>query len=254
MFKAILLYWQFFTAIPINVEISQPKKSFQQGINWFWLAALLYSSLLGGIFMLATMLWPTGIAWTLTIVADILLTRGFHYDALADMADGLFSSRSADKMLDIMKDSRVGTNGVMALNIHFSLMLMGGLTYLTASNDWIQQLLFVITVNLAARGSLALLFFHFHYPPNRPQGLGEILVGMSPIRLAVNQGFFMLVIALLQSWPGLISYLLTLGGIILYRKFVIKQIGGLNGDTAGAAALLGQLLYLLGFIFLSGLN
>lgn len=66
---------------------------------------------------------PLPVAIIAGLFAEIIITGGFHVDALADTADGLFSSRKRERMLEIMKDSRVGANGVIAICFYFLLWL-----------------------------------------------------------------------------------------------------------------------------------
>ena len=58
------------------------------------------------------------------VLAEVILTGALHLDGLADTFDGIFSYRSKQKMLEIMKDSRLGTNGGIALVLYFVLKIL----------------------------------------------------------------------------------------------------------------------------------
>ncbi len=121
--KHFLLAIQFFTRIPItgklaawvgfSPEMLRASAAHFAGVGWVvgGVAALVYASV--------DLLMPGGyaplIAACLSTVATVLLTGGFHEDGLADLADGLGGAQSRDRALEIMKDSRVGAFGAMAL-------------------------------------------------------------------------------------------------------------------------------------------
>lgn len=76
------------------------------------------------IFTLVALVMPLPVAIIAGLFAEVIITGGFHVDALADTADGLFSSRKRERMLEIMKDSRVGANGVIAICFYFLFMAL----------------------------------------------------------------------------------------------------------------------------------
>ena len=122
MIKALIIYTQFFSriVIPKAVDISYLRR----GLPFLTLFGLLLGLISGGFYFLMSLVLPGMVAWVLTLAFDVLLTGGFHLDALADTADGLFSSRKKERMLEIMKDSRIGSNGVLALILYYALMLV----------------------------------------------------------------------------------------------------------------------------------
>ena len=105
MIKALIIYTQFFSriVIPKAVDISY----LRLGLPFLTLFGLLLGLISGGFYFLTSIVLPGMVAWVLTLAFDVLLTGGFHLDALADTADGLFSSRKKERMLEIMKASPV---------------------------------------------------------------------------------------------------------------------------------------------------
>lgn len=80
------------------------------------------------VFCLADGIFPLQIAAVLALMAELWMTRGFHLDGLCDTADAVFSSRSRERMLEIMKDSHIGTFGVVAAVMDRSAGRRGHLT------------------------------------------------------------------------------------------------------------------------------
>ncbi len=119
-----LLAVQFFTRIPVTGRLAawvgyspallRASAAHFPGIGW------LVGAVAAGVYTLLLALLPPSpfaalVAAVLSTVATVLLTGGFHEDGLADVADGLGGSAERDRALEIMKDSRVGAYGALAL-------------------------------------------------------------------------------------------------------------------------------------------
>lgn len=245
MIKAIILYFQFFTAIPLPIPIDEPESRFREGIIWFSVAAFLYSLLMGAAFGLLRMVFSVPTALVVLAFLDVFLTNGFHFDALADMADGIFSGQKKERMLEIMKDSRIGANGVLALIFYFMLFIFVGTELMTGFPTLIEEVFFITSLYLAGRGAMCYSFHHFKYHSHARRGLGSILTGIRTQKIVVAQLIFAVLIGLLSGLVGLLAYLLVLVLTELYRQFIFRKIDGFNGDTTGAVCLLAQIAYLL---------
>jgi adenosylcobinamide-GDP ribazoletransferase len=119
-----LLALQFFTRVPVtgrlaawvgySPEMLRKSAAHFPGVGWLvgLLAAFVYAGL---ALVLPDAAYAALVAAVLVTVFTILLTGAFHEDGLADVADGLGGSQDRERALDIMKDSRVGAFGVLAL-------------------------------------------------------------------------------------------------------------------------------------------
>ena len=114
-FKRLLLAFQFLTIIRIKKNISFGEHDLAPSMTFYPLVGLLLGALQWGLFIPISQVLPKGPALILTIAWGVFLTRGFHLDGLADTADGLWGGHTAEDALRIMKDSRIGTFGVVAL-------------------------------------------------------------------------------------------------------------------------------------------
>ena len=119
-----LLAVQFFTRIPVtgrlaawvgySPEMLRASAAHFPGIGW--LAGALSAAVFAALhWALAPSAWAPAVAAVFCTVATVLMTGGFHEDGLADVADGLGGAASRERALDIMKDSRIGAFGAMAL-------------------------------------------------------------------------------------------------------------------------------------------
>ena len=110
----LILTLQLFTSLPIkkNVEVSDERLI--RGVALWPAAGIVIGLFQALVFCLADGIFPLQIAAVLALMAELWMTRGFHLDGLCDTADAVFSSRSRERMLEIMKDSHIGTFGVVA--------------------------------------------------------------------------------------------------------------------------------------------
>ena len=220
MIKALIIYTQFFSriVIPKAVDISYLRR----GLPFLTLFGLLLGLISGGFYFLMSIVLPGMVAWVLTLAFDVLLTGGFHLDALADTADGLFSSRKKERMLEIMKDSRIGSNGVLALILYYALMLV--------LYPYLPEPRWFIVASLTM--------------------IGNFFSGSKTSHILLAQLLPLLLSLLVFNWRGLLAYGLVFLGAIGYRRFVYNKIDGHTGDTLGAYVEIAQLLYLLGLVVL----
>ena len=241
MIKALIIYTQFFSriVIPKAVDISY----LRLGLPFLTLFGLLLGLISGGFYFLTSLVLPGMVAWVLTLAFDVLLTGGFHLDALADTADGLFSSRKKERMLEIMKDSRIGSNGVLALILYYALMLVL-YPYLPEPRWFI-----VASLTMIGKAGLSLQLYRMTYA-REGGGSGYFISGSKTSHILLAQLLPLLLSLLVFNWRGLLAYGLVFLGAIGYRRFVYNKIDGHTGDTLGAYVEIAQLLYLLGLVVL----
>lgn len=184
---------------------------------------------------------PPMLAAGLALATGILITGGLHEDGLADLADGFGGGADRARKLAIMRDSRVGSYGVLALVLSVGLRWQAVATM--AAADPTGAALSLIGVAAASRAApavaLALL------PPAREEGLGR--GASAPPRAAVLAAC-LLATACLATTTGraapLVMLAMALGGIAVGR-LAQRQIGGQTGDVLGAVQQAAEIAALL---------
>lgn len=234
----------FFTALQFLTRIPCPQFEFKSqyvsgALSYFPLVGLLIGTLLYLTHLLVSKLLMPSLAGIILVICYVIITGGLHLDGLMDTIDGLFSNRSKERMLEIMKDSRVGAHGVTAAVL---VLLFKYAVY--------QQFGSIITwagimqVFVLSRWSMVFLIHGFPYL--RAEGLGKMYKEGST---ASYFGFATLVALLLVVIAQWQLGLLLFGSILvlawLYGKKVCSLIGGLTGDTYGAFA---ELVEAVGFL------
>ncbi|WP_243410586.1 adenosylcobinamide-GDP ribazoletransferase [Caulobacter radicis] len=240
--QLLLCAVQFLTRLP-----TPPLRGFEpdwitRSARYFPLIGLLVGGICALVLLAASQVWSGWVPALLALGAGLLLTGGFHEDGLADTADGLGGGQTRERRLEIMKDSRVGTYGVLALVVVLGLKAatLATLTPLSAA----LALLAVHGIGrVAAVATMAALP---HVSDRADAKYKPAPDGVKPAEV--------LVAALLGLWPLLLAPPLgALAAIGLAAAFAVamalmarRLIGGYVGDVLGAIEQLAELGALLG--------
>jgi adenosylcobinamide-GDP ribazoletransferase len=177
---------------------------------------------------------PDLAAAALVLGAGALLTGALHEDGLADLADGFGGGRDVEAKLAIMRDSRIGTYGVMALLVSFAARFSA----LAAIPDgYVVQSL--IAAHALARGVLPALALNLPYA--RQDGLARTSGRPDPTTAAIAGALALLIALLALSWSAALWAAVVAGvsGFAIAR-LALRQIGGQTGVVLGAAEQLGE--------------
>lgn len=170
---------------------------------------------------------PPIMAALLALSAAALATGAMHEDGLADVADGFGGGRDRARKLAIMRDSRLGSYGALALVLATGLRAAG----IAAAAEGHALALALIGLGAASRAGLPLALCLM--PPARTDGLGHAATGaIGPARAALLVGFLFL----LPLGPGAavaVALTMALAALIL-AGLALRQIGGQTGDVMGA--------------------
>ena len=189
---------------------------------------------------------PPLLAAVIAIAISIGVCGALHEDGLADVADGFFGGQDAAQRLDIMKDSRNGTYGVLALVLSTALRIAA--LAAIASESGIAAAFALVSASAAARA--ALVWHWFELPSARPGGTAD-QAGQpqkEQLNFALASGVpLALVPAFIASGIDgvvLMASLIALSGIFFVR-LCRDKIGGHTGDTLGAAAQIAEVSTLI---------
>ncbi len=183
---------------------------------------------------------PAPVAAGLVLVMQVVLTGAMHEDGLADTADGLWGGWTRERRLEIMKDSAIGSYGVLALILTVGLRwtALAALLPLGAGP--------VIAAAVLARSFLPLLMLGL--PHVRDSGLSHKVGRPSrgPVAVAVGLGFFAGWIAV---GPAIVGGWLCAATLVLALAMLARaRIGGQTGDILGAAEQLAEVAVLLALL------
>jgi adenosylcobinamide-GDP ribazoletransferase len=219
----------FLTRIPVPLD-DAADVPLAQAARGFPLAGLAVGIAGAVIFAIAEVFaLPSLVAALLAVGAMVLLTGGLHEDGLADTADGLGGGNDRGHALTIMRDSRIGSYGVIALVIAIGLRAaaISALGYADAVG------LAVIAAACASRALLPAVMFLL--PPARPDGLAQA-AGAPSQRTAIEAAVLGGVVLLfcLGFLAGLLLMVLLALFTALFMRYLHLRLGGQTGDTLGA--------------------
>ena len=191
----------------------------------------------GGVFWLASWL---GMAPALTagwaLAALVLLTGGFHEDGLADTADGFGGGRTRERKLEIMRDSRIGSYGALALVLSVGIRAAALATMAAPVAGMIAA---------AALGRAGMVMLLVGLRPARPDGLAASLGSVPLAPAAVGLVMALGVVLLVLGGPGALRAIVpALAGIGAMALLARRQIGGYSGDVLGATEIVVECLVL----------
>lgn len=230
----------FLTILPVGHPSLSEEKELARAMAFFPLIGLMIGLILALGYYLLSFFLPRALVLWLTIGLLALLTRGLHLDGFADTMDGLGSGGPREKVLEVMRDSRIGAFGVMGL------ILLIGAKYLAL--DQIPNLSTPFTLILmAVMGRNAMVLVCFRSPYARSEGgLAKPFVENLRAREVLISSALTFGIAFLLIGVKGIAISLGVGLFSLgYRYFFIKKLSGVTGDVLGAANELAELLCLI---------
>ena len=199
------------------------------------------------------------------ILTDLITTGALHLDGLADTFDGIFSYRSKHKMLEIMKDSRLGSNGALALILYFLLkfILLFSLTIESREGAIYAIMTYPVVSRFCSVVSCA------SSPYARGSGMGKTfvdntktcgLIVATTITLLYTIGMLFMPFILFANYSLPMGFMIRSVLIIAiivgllalfafaFSKLIERKIGGITGDTLGALLEISSLVYI--FLFL----
>jgi len=222
----------FLTRFPLP-RLALSAQDFARSAGWFaWVGALVAVPVWAGSLLSPTL--GVHLASLIALVLWVLSTGGLHLDGLADSVDGLSGGRGErERTLAIMRDSRIGAHGALALTLLLMLKWAALEQALTlGSASW-------LIAPVAARFAVTLLIAWFPYA--RTEGLGGPFVGLVRGRALALGALAVLLSALLLGPPAWLSVAAAFVVALLFAWYVSRRLGGLTGDSYGAAIELSEL-------------
>lgn len=220
--------------------------AFAAAPGWFAAVGLLLGAVQAGVLAGAAVIWGPGIAALLALAAGMALTGALHEDGLADTFDALGAPRAPARALEILRDSRIGTFGALALAMGLGLQALA-LTGLSGAGIGTAAAALIAAQALSRAPMAAMLR---HGPYLRANGTGSAFTGALAPTARLAWWATLLAGLGLAAWalgwgagPALAG---TLSGVVLIWVWARRRLGGVTGDIIGAAQQAGFTGFLLG--------
>lgn len=229
--KAFLAAIQFLTICPFPKTWNSDEKSLGRSVPWFPAVGLLIGVMAASLDYLFGHIFPGLLVSVSVVIFMLMVSGGLHIDGLADTADGFFSSRPRERILEIMKDSRTGPMGVVTVVCVIALKI-ASISSVTGPARWWTLMMIPLAGRCALVTNLSVL------PYARVEGgLGSVF---HKNRSRLHALWVLIVIAaigwLAGGWIGLAAGISSIAASLIFALYVYRKIGGLTGDTLGAAS------------------
>ncbi len=238
--KTLLASFMFFTRLPFWRLAKVPPEAFKRVVEWWPVVGLLTGGITAGALWLLAHLLPLPLAVVLAFAVRVLITGALHEDGLADFFDGFGGGTSREHILAIMKDSHIGTYGVVGLIFYFllavgcisSMPLHLACVVVFAADPWSKWC-----------ASLIVRFLPYSRKETEAKS-GVVYTAIPTWKLIVTAIISIAPTALLPDprVPVWLAPLLCADCLILFMN---RKLHGYTGDCCGATFLLCELTYFL---------
>ena len=248
--RLLFVALQFLTRVPVPRWVGFEPAWLNRSARWFPLVGLFVGAVAGAVLWAASAAFPPAVAVGLSIGASVLLTGGFHEDGLADTADALGGAVSRERALEIMKDSRIGTYGALAL-----IIVLGLKAVVLASMLPALAVPALLLAHTASRAAAVVLIRVLPYAGDIAHAKAKPLAQrVSDAGVVVALATVIVVGAVLVACVPSHGLLVVTGLVLLIIgtvwsiRWLRRRLGGCTGDTLGATQQVTELLVLLGWL------
>ncbi|MBL0353409.1 MAG: adenosylcobinamide-GDP ribazoletransferase [Candidatus Dechloromonas phosphoritropha] len=235
---------RFFTRLPVPAWVGHSSEALNRSARYFPAVGLLIGGIGALVYLGAAYFWPQPVAVLLSLAATIYATGAFHEDGLADTVDGLGGGWEKLRILEIMKDSRVGSYGVVAM----VLALLGKFTLLNSLDGALVPFA-LLAGHAVSRFCSTVLLATMDYVRE------DLLAKAKPLATRISGGemlvallFVLVVLTLLPTEKAVAGCVLAaLATLWLAGKFR-RWLGGYTGDCLGATQQVSEIAFYLGLL------
>lgn len=246
----------FFTRIPVKIAEGQIVE-LSLSVRYFPLVGWLAGTLSALIFFSFDMVFGQSLAIIFSMLSTIFLTGALHEDGLADVCDGFGGGWTRDKILEIMKDSCIGTYGVIGLVFITSFKFFAIqqiVSNLNISTQWSLLICMLVLANTLSRfNAIIMIFTHTYVRAEKSKSAPMVH------NVKISNLYIALIITLIPLFTLLfytqqykwvfVLFPLAIVNLFLSRYFN-KWIGGYTGDCLGAIQQISEVVVYLSIICL----
>lgn len=253
--RAFFIGLQFLTRINLVRQDNWTEEDFGRSVKFFpaigAVLGIILAAIVSGIIFFTGGVLLENFIGAIFFAANVILTGGIHCDGLMDSADGLFSGRDKEKMLEIMKDSRAGAFGVVSLVLVAALQISSVADLISLSI--MQTLAAIYSAPIIGRFEMIAVIKKFPYA--RPQGIGKSFAKFSSektLLFAFVETFLLLSPLIIFDakffMTAFLAFTITSIFALYFGKISTKKIGGVTGDIYGATEILSETCVLIIFL------
>lgn len=241
-FTAVL----FFTRIPCPKWVNHCAEILNKSNRYFSLVGILIGGAGALVFYISNLAFSTEISILISMISTIYITGAFHEDGFADVCDGFGGGWNKEKILTIMKDSRLGTFGTIGL---ISILLLKFLSLKGLADKYI--ILTIISGHSISRfTATVLLYTHKYVRDSSDSKIKPTTTQMSRKALVISAFFGVLPLFFFADWRVFLTLIPLMLTYLHMGNLFKKWIGGQTGDCAGALQQVAEVVFYLSLIVL----
>jgi adenosylcobinamide-GDP ribazoletransferase len=243
LLAALIFSIQFLTRVPLRYHCDPQTINVRTALICFPPVGFCIGAALFTVWYLLSILTHLN-AFTIAVIIvtiETIITGAFHLDGLADTFDALLSSGTTpEQKLTIMKDSRIGVMGAVALSLSLLLKIVF-IGELIGHNLSPALLIYPLV------GRWTLVLFLFISPYIRASGTGHFLARGVDRKSVISASLWLIPCLLFPSF--FFAFIVLLTALLLYRSYIHKNLGGITGDVLGSASVIAEIVILLSIAF-----
>ena len=239
MTQRLFIALQFLTRLPVPRSLNSSETDIGKAAALFPLVGVIVGGGAALVFVVLQRVLPLPASVFCAIVFAAFITNGFHEDGLADSFDGFGGSWTKDRVLEIMRDSRIGTYGTLALIF----IIIGKFTFLSSLPQG-QIWRWLIVAHTASRWTILPLCMWLPYA--RAEGQGKLVAKQVGILEIITGTIMLLLVLILLPWQAALAALLATSIVtLLSGSYFRARIQGITGDCLGATNQLTEVVLYL---------
>ena len=242
--KGFFVGLQFLTRLKLVNQTEWKVEDFGASVTYFPLVGLVIGAFMWALYALANPYLPVSLLMLILVIFEFLFTGGLHADGFMDTCDGLFSGRDRERKLEIMKDSRVGSNGVVGF-VFLTLLKWQLLVNLPT------VVIPVVLVSMPILSRYTMVISIQKFPYARPEGIGKFFAANAPKYATAVATVLALLPVFCYEWFYVYLFAIALAMNLILNSYVTKHLGGTTGDTYGFVCELSEVFIILGAIIVS---
>lgn len=237
----------FYTRIPVPKNIDHSEELLNRSTKYFPFIGWIVGGFGALVFWGSVQVFPLSISVILSMISTILLTGAFHEDGFADSCDAFGGGWTKEKILEIMKDSRIGTYGTVGLIFILSVK------YFSITSVHVEQIPFVLFAShaLSRLTATGMIFFSDYArddAKSKTKPVGKSLSKTDFLWAFIFGATPLLLFAIQHSFWYLTIVFTIIPVIFFIKRYFEKWIGGFTGDCLGATQQISEVLIYLSII------
>lgn len=252
--QLLLAAFMFYTRIPVSKWVKYDESYVTKCVKYLPLVGWCVGGLFAGVFIAVQFVLSPYVAVILAVLACILFTGAFHEDGLADTCDGFGGGWTKDKILSIMKDSRVGTYGAIGLFITLLLKIVL-LVDIYSHSTKVEILFITLSAHSLSRFTASSFLYTHEYARTGDDSKAKVATSKISILVLLTTAFWALlplsVLVFINPSPYILLVILPLILMkYLLGRYFTKWIGGYTGDCLGATQQIGEIIFYVSILIL----